>query len=229
MVVNASSEAGSALSTTDHWLRPLDDAPAGFAETTPGVDVIACSTSAVFAVEAMTRVGSVRPLGKWSASVSYPLTDSACTRNCSVCERPTGVVARPRHSSIRPVIATAETRAGLRATASATRCQMPLSVRAFAPTLGTNGQNSRLPNSASSGGSTSSTNTAATTSPAAACTPRLRVLGDDASTSVSSASTTVALLARIAGPAWRTATLSASRWFSLRPNSSRYREINSRA
>ena len=71
---------------------------------------------------------------------------------------------------------------GLRATASAMRCQIPLSVRGFAPTCGMNGQNSRLPNSASSGGSTSSTNTAATTSPDAACTPRLRVLGDEANT-----------------------------------------------
>ena len=97
-------------------------------------------------------------------------------------------------------MATAATRAGLRATASAMRCQIPLSVRGFAPTRGMNGQNSRRPNSASRGGRTSSTNTAATTSPDAACTPRLRVLGDEASTSVSRASTTVALLARIAGP-----------------------------
>ena len=37
------------------------------------------------------------------------------------------------------------------------------------------------------------------------------VLGDAANTSVNSASTTVALLARIAGPLWRTATRRAAR------------------
>ena len=103
-------------------------------------------------------------------------------------------------------MATDATMPGLRATASAMRCQIPLSVRGFVPTCGMNGQNNRFPNNASSGGSTSSTNTAATTRPAAACTPRLRVLGDEANTKVSRASTTVALLARIAGPARRTAT-----------------------
>ena len=80
------------------------------------------------------------------------------------------------------------------------------------PGCGMNGQNSRTPHSASSGGSTSSENTAATTRPVAACTPRLRVLGADANSRVSSASTTVALLATIAGPAVRTAVCSAARW-----------------
>ena len=91
------------------------------------------------------------------------------------------------------------------------RCQTPLSVRGLAPVCGMKGQNSRLPNNASSGGNTSSTYTAATTRPDAACTPRLRVLGDDANSSVSNASTTVALLATIAGPALRTATRMAAR------------------
>src|SRR5690242_18174104 len=99
------------------------------------------------------------------------------------------------HSTARAAIATAATAPGLRATASAMRCQLPFSVSGFVPGRGMNGQNNRLPNNASSGGSTSSTYTAATTRPEAACTPRLLVLGDDANTNVSNASTTVALLA----------------------------------
>ena len=72
------------------------------------------------------------------------------------------------------------------------------------------GQNNFGPNNPSSGGNTNSTKIAATSSPEAACTPRLRVVGDCASSRVSSASTTVALLATIAGPAQRTAVCSAS-------------------
>jgi len=92
-----------------------------------------------------------------------------------------------------------------------------------------NGQNNRFPNNAGNGGSTSRTNTAAITNPDAACTPRLLVLGAAANTKVSRASTTVALLAMIAGPARRTATSSAVRALSVRPNSSRYREMSSSA
>ena len=103
------------------------------------------------------------------------------------------------------------TQPGRSATQEAIRCQTPLSVRASSPTRGMNGQNSFLPNSPRNGGSTNSTKTAATTRPAAACTPRLRFDGADAKASVSRASTTVALLARIAGPAARVATCSASR------------------
>ena len=69
--------------------------------------------SAALAVGAMTRVGSVRPLGKWAARVSYPLTDSACTRNCSVCDRPIGVLSSPVHSTASPAIATTATLPGL--------------------------------------------------------------------------------------------------------------------
>ena len=170
---------------------------------------------------AMTRVGSVRPLGKWAASVSYPLTDSACTRNASVCDRPIGVLSSPVHKIASAAMATAATRPGLRATASATRCQITAVCKGFGPDARDEWPEQPRPHSTSRGGSTSSTNIAATTRPDAACTPRLRVLGEEASTNVSRASTTVALLATIAGPAWRTATLSASRWFSLRPSSSR--------
>ena len=73
------------------------------------------------------------------------------------------------------------------------------------------GQNSRRPHSANSGGSTTRTDTAATTRPHAASAPRLRVLGVEAKIRVSNASTTVALLATMAGPAIRTARRSASR------------------
>ena len=71
MVLNASSDAGSASRTTDHWVRPPGTAPAGFAETTPGVAGDgALYLGGAVASSAMTRVGSVRPLGKWAASVS---------------------------------------------------------------------------------------------------------------------------------------------------------------
>ena len=178
-------------------------------------------TASARCAEAMTTVGSVSPLGKCSASVEYPSTDSACTRNCSVWDRPSGVARMPVHSSASAPIETAATGAGRRATADATRCQTPLSVSARAPILGMNGQNSFRPNRPSSGGSTNSTKTAATTSPEAACTPRLRVVGASASSSVSRASTTVALDARMAGAARRTAMSSASRGDSWRPSSSR--------
>ncbi len=102
-------------------------------------------------------------------------------------------------------MATAATRAGCLPTRSATRCHGPASIRAPSPGRGTNGQNNRRPNTASSGGSTVSTQTAATTSPHAANAPRLRVLGVEANSRVSNASTTVALLATMAGPAMRTA------------------------
>ena len=62
---------------------------------------------------------------------------------------------------------------------------------------------------------------AATTRPDAACTPRLRVVGEAASSSESRASTTVALLARIAGPANRTAVRRACRCAGSRRSSSR--------
>ena len=68
-VSNASSDAGSACSTTDHWLSPASDSPAGRAETTPGTAVMADETAAASAVGAMTTAGSVNPLGKCSASV----------------------------------------------------------------------------------------------------------------------------------------------------------------
>jgi hypothetical protein len=124
----------------------------------------------------------------------------------SVCERPIGVAEQSGAQHRKPGDGHASDPAGLRATASATRCQMPLSVTGFAPTLGMNGQNSLRPNKPEQLRQHQSTNTAATTRPDAACTPRLRVLGEEASTSVSSARTTVALLANIAGPACRTAT-----------------------
>ena len=78
--------------------------------------------------------------------------------------------------------------------------------------LGTSGQNNRLPHNASSGGKSTSTESAATISPQAADAPRLRVLGVEAKSKVSNASTTVALLATMAGPAIRTARRRASRW-----------------
>ncbi len=83
------------------------------------------------------------------------------------------------------------------------------------------GQNKRRPHSASSGGSITRADTAATTSPHAARAPRLRVLGVDANSKVSNASTTVALLATIAGPATRTARRKASRCSRWRPSSCR--------
>jgi len=92
-----------------------------------------------------------------STESDRPLTDSACTRNCSVCDKPVGVVSRPVHSAASAAIAAVATTAGLRATASAMRCHTPLSVRGFAPTCGMNGQNNRLPKSPRSGGRTSST------------------------------------------------------------------------
>ena len=152
-------------------------------------------------VAAMTRVGLVSPLGKWAASVSYPLTDSAWTRNCSVCDRPIGVASSPVHSSAKA----ADRRPPRPEPAACHRVGDPVPDPAVGEGVsrraaGRTARTASRPNRASSGGSTSSTNTAATTRPAAACTPRLRVLGDDASSRVSSASTTVALLAMMAGP-----------------------------
>ncbi|OBJ15241.1 hypothetical protein A9W93_25130 [Mycobacterium colombiense] len=74
-----------------------------------------------------------------------------------------------------------------------------------------------------------STEIAATTRPHAANAPRLRVLGVDANSRVRSASTTVALLATMAGPALRTARRSAVRCADWRRNSWRYREISNSA
>ena len=177
----------------------------------------------------ITRVGSVSPPGKWAATASYPETDSALTRNCSVCESPVGVPRMPIARTPSSRIDAVATITGRRATPAAIRCHAPVVTVSESPGCGTNGQNSRTPHSASSGGSTSNENNAATTRPVAACTPRLRVLGAEANNSVSRASTTVALLATIAGPAVRTAVCSAARWSRDLRNSSRYREISSSA
>jgi hypothetical protein len=55
------------------------------------------------------------------------------------------------------------------------------------------------------------------------------VVGDSASSNDSSASTTVALLATMAGPAKRIAVNSACRWSAVLRSSSRYREMSSSA
>ena len=92
-----------------------------------------------------------------------------------------------------------------------------------------NGQNTRRPHTARNGGSTNSTAASAISNPSAAGTPRPRVIGMVANSSVSSASTTVTFEARIAGTVFRQAMLNATRSSSVRCNSSRYREISSRA
>ena len=212
---------GSASRTTDHCDRPSALAPAGAADThAGGVGDRPLDLSGPARSRAMTRVGSVRPLGKCADSVSIAADrfglhpELLGLRQADRCAQQAGAQQRqgrrsrpprPRRAAVPPP--------------SATRCHDTAVGKGSAlPACGTNGQNSRLPNRASSGGSTSSTNTAATTRPVAACTPRLRVLGDDANSSVSRASTTVALLARIGGsrPAHRGA-----RWrrggSSLRP------------
>ena len=136
----------------------------------------------------------------------------------------------PVASTANERIETAATRPAWPDTQSAMRCQAPVVVSSSVPARGMNGQNNFGPNSASSGGSTSSTKIAATTSPAAACTPRLLVVGDWASSRVSRAKTTVALLATIAGPAHRTAVRRAVLCAAgSRRSSSRYREISSSA
>ncbi len=169
----------------------------------------------------MTRVGSVMPLGKWAASVLKPSTESAFTRNWSMSERPTGVASTPVASTPSDRMEATATRPACSDVQSAIRCHAPVVVISSPPGAGTKGQNSFRPNSASKGGRTQTTKMAATNRPAAACTPRLRVVGELARSSESSASTTVALLAAMAGPAKRTAVDSAWRWSAVCRNSSR--------
>lgn len=172
---------------------------------------MACWTCGARAVAAITTVGSDAPPGKCAASMSNPVTESASTRNCSVCDRPMWVVNNPVADAANMVTASAQTGPGRRPTASATRCQTPVADIGGSPARGMNGQNTFRPHSASSGGKANNTNKAATASPQAAQIPRLRVLGVTAAISVSKASTTVALLARMAGPAARTARRNAAR------------------
>ena len=144
-------------------------------------------------------------------------------------DSPTGVARIPVARMESPRMDTVATRPAWPAIQSATRCQAPVVVISVWSGCGTKGQNSFRPNRPNSGGRTNSTNTAATTRPAAACTPRLRVVGDSASSNDSSASTTVALLATMAGPAKRIAVNSACRWLAVLRSSSRYREMSSSA
>ena len=170
-----------------------------------------CRISGASAVGPITTVGPAAPLGKCCARASNPLTESARSRNCSVCESPIPVPASPVAETASTASAAVHTTPGRRETASATRCQIPVVAIGALPIWGMNGQNTFRPHHASSGGSTNSTNTAATTRPQPAQRPRLRVLGVTASVRVSSASTTVALLARIAGAAAATARRNALR------------------
>ena len=76
--------------TTDHCVRPPSVRPASVADTTPGVPTMARCNSVGAPGAADHARGSVSPPGKWAATVSYPETDSALTRNCSVCDSPVG-------------------------------------------------------------------------------------------------------------------------------------------
>ena len=187
--------------TTCHCVRPLSETPTGFTDATPGVAAIAAVTASAEPLGAITRVGSVTPPGKCAARVLKPSTESALTLNWSISDSPIGVPIRPVVSTPSDSTEAIATRPACADTQSATRCHAPAPAISCVPGCGMKGQNNFRPNSASSGGRTPRTNTAATTRPAAACTPRLRVVGELASSSDNSASTTVALLAAIAGPA----------------------------
>ncbi|SLH83611.1 Uncharacterised protein [Mycobacteroides abscessus subsp. abscessus] len=211
IVSNDSAEAGAASSTTVQRASPSWAGPVRIARDTPSVPSSAACTPAAASARANTTVGSEAPEGKWAATVSSASTDSARTRNWSACASPTSAPNSPvAHTSKAPSVAAA-IGSGLRTTAAAMRYQTPDPATSRPSTRGTNGQNTRRPHRASAGGSAISTNTAATTSPAAASRPRLRVLGRVASSRVSSASTTVTLLATIAGAQRRTAARRAAR------------------
>ena len=99
------------------------------------MDWIAAPTASARSVSPITRVGSVRPLGKCADNVLKPSTESAVTRNWSISDSPIGVPMTPAASTPRLRMDAVATRPAWPDTA-ATRCQAPVVVISSAPTRG---------------------------------------------------------------------------------------------
>ena len=95
MSLNARPEDGGASITTDHFVRPVADWPDSVTDTTPGVESMARCTSGAAAVEATTRSDWPGRRGSARPRVVSRTPSRRCTRNCSVCDRPTRVPSRP--------------------------------------------------------------------------------------------------------------------------------------
>ncbi len=124
-------------------------------EVTPSTSSAAAVTASARAGVVMMLVGSDEPAGKCWASTSCPVTDSGCTRNCSVWDRPVRRPAMPDPSAARRSRLTMATGTGRLVTTAPTLDQKPLRVGSSWPGRGTNGQNSPRPNSSSAAGRTS--------------------------------------------------------------------------
>ena len=211
-VSKASAEAG--LASSDH--RPLGQAAVGCrpasADTTPGVSTIArCMSSArPVGADHAGRIGQPAGEVRGKGLVAgdrfglAPGTARSATAR-SVC--PAGRCQQPRARRSTTVATQSRTAAPPR---RRSRCHVPLVGEGFRADVRNERPEQPLPEQRQQRRQhQQDEHRRHHQTRDAACTPRLRVLGDDANSRVSSASTTVALLATIAGPARRTAASSA--------------------
>ena len=189
----------------------------------PGAAAIAARTAARRETDGRTICnGELAPAGKWRSSSVCPCWDSTTPVNALLPLRLVSRLVRPmQRTASTAIVAPAITR-WRRPTRSAMRRHGPWVASApLEPSRGMNGQNARRPAINSSEGSSVRLASIASATPIAEIGPRPRVLLTSAASTQSRARITVIALAKITGPARRSATRIASRRSAWWRNSSR--------